>query len=73
MNNPIVTKIASSLPHFPHGAAVLRGQMREACHHARLTNHVRRHMGTTFSHITSSNRNQIGLQNIHLCDNQTDI
>lgn len=47
--------------------------MREACHQAGLTYHVRRHMGTTFSHITSSNSNQIGLQNIHLCDNQTDI
>ena len=61
MNNPIVTKTVPSLPHFPQRAAVGRGQTREACHHVRLTYHVRRHMGTTFSHNTSSNMNQTGL------------
>lgn len=47
-------------------------QRREACRHARLTYHLWGHMGTIFSHITSSKMNEIGLQNIHLCD-KTDI
>lgn len=54
MNNLGVTKTIPSISHFSPRAAVLRGQMREACHHARLTYHVRRHMGTTFSYITFS-------------------
>lgn len=40
VNNLSLTKTVPRISHFPHGTAVVRGQMREACHHTRLTYHV---------------------------------